>query len=45
MTQLSNKHVSDFNVIINYQQNADKVSNNFRWDDMTINNSDSTGLM
>ena len=45
MTQLDNKHVSDFNVIINYQQNADKVSNNLRWDDTTINNSDSTELM
>ena len=45
MAQLSNKHISDFNVIINYQRNADKVSNNLRWDDMTINNSDSIELM
>ena len=45
MAQLDNKHVSDFNVIINYQQNVNKVSNNLRWDDMTINNSDSTELM
>ena len=45
MAQLSNKHVSDFNVIIIYQQNADKVSNNLRENDTTINNSDSTGLM
>ena len=45
MTQLNNKYISDFNVIINYQWNADKVSNNLRWDDIIINNSDSTGLM
>ena len=45
MAQLDNKHVGDFNMIINYQQNADKVSNNLRWGDTTINNSDSTGLM
>ena len=45
MAQLDNKHVGDFNVIINYQQNTDKVSNNLRWGDMTINNSDSMGLM
>ena len=45
MAQLDNKHVSDFNVIINYQQNVNKVSNNFRWGDIIINNSDSTELM
>ena len=45
MIQLDNKHVSDFNVIINYQQNVNKVSNNLRWDNTIINNSDSTGLM
>ena len=45
MAQLDNKHVSDFNVIINYQQNTDKVSNNLRWGDTIINNSDSTELM
>ena len=45
MTQLDNKYVSDFNVIINYQWNADKVSNNLREGDIIINNNDSTGLM